>query len=142
MGRDTADAMAAAGIAEETQCAHDFAIRILDPQVACLRAGITCVDIGIDAVLLDDEHRLPDGENSEQRARRQLVETSGMDLWKFRLGQLVACGSTAAVQNEQRFAAFGMMLRHSGHARVFDLPGSVGLASCFCMRLYGTTKKK
>ncbi len=47
--------------------------------------------------------------------------------------------STGEVQNEQRCAAMGMTLRHSGHARVV---ASTGLALRACMRLYGTTKKK
>ncbi len=140
--RDTSDAMPAAGLLHEPQRAHDHAVRVLDPEMPGLGIGVARVDVRIDAVLLHDEDILPHGEDAEQRARRQLVETGCVNVGELAVAQLVACGSTAAVQNEQRFAALGMMLRHSGHARVFDSPGSVGLASRCCMRLYGTTKKK
>ena len=139
MRRDTPDAMPAAGIAHETQGADDDALRILDPEMAGVCSGIARVDVRIGALLLDDEDGLPYGEDAEQRAWCQLVETSGVNLRYTGLVQVAAIGSTAAVQNEQRFAGLGMMLRHSGHARVFD---SVGFARRACMRLYGTTKKK
>jgi len=140
--RDTSDAMTAACLLQEPQRAHDHAVRALDPEMPGLGIGVARVDVRIHAVLLHDEDVLPHGEDAEQRARGQLVEAGCVNVRELAVAQLVACGSTAAVQNEQRFAALGMMLRHSGHARVFDSPGSVGLASRCCMRWYGMTKKK
>src|ERR1700688_1240230 len=62
-------------------------------------------------------------------------------MWSSATLDYAACGSTAAVHAEQRRAALGMIVRHSGQARVFDSPGLAERVRA-CSRLYGTTKKK
>ncbi len=117
---------------QQPERARNAAATVLDPEMHGLRFGVASVDIGVRAVLLDDEHVLTDGEDAEQRPRLQLVEVSGVDLRRVLLVQLAAYGATTDVQKEQRCAALGMTLKHSGHARVFD---STGLAVRACIRL-------
>ena len=78
--------MAGFPLAEHTQRAHHATVFILDPQVHGLRLGIASIDIGIRAILFDDEDVLPNGEDPEQGPRRQLVEVSRVDLRHVRTG--------------------------------------------------------
>lgn len=124
MGGHASDAMAGIALVDEAQGAHDTPRIVLDPEMQCVRRGIERIDVLVHAVLLDDEDGLTYRQNSEQRARGQLVEVRRMNLRRARVVQLAACGMTADVQNEQRRAATGITLKHSGHARVV---GSTGL---------------
>ena len=115
--------MAAVALINEPQGAHDAARIVLDPEMHGVRRGVQRVDVLERALLLDDEDRLTHRQDSEQRARGQLLEMRRVNLRRAAMVQLATCGATALVQNEQRRAAIGMTLKHSGHARVVDATG-------------------
>ncbi len=128
MGGHAPDAMTGIVLVDETQRAHDPPRIVLGPDMHGSRRGVERVDVLIHALLLDDEDRLTYRQNAEQRARGQLVEVRRMDPRRARVVQLAACGVTADVQNEQRCAATGITLRHSGHARVVEPTGLLNRA--------------
>ncbi len=140
---NASDATSILAVVEQTQRAHHLAVMV-DPEMQGRRLQVARVDVGVHAVLFHDEDVLADGENPQQRLRGQLLEQRDVDLSQRSAGtQGVACGATTVVQNEQRVAALGIMLRHSGHARVVDSSG-LAIRACIlaCIRLYGSTKKK
>ena len=117
------DAMAAVALVDETERADDATRIILDPEMHGGRRGVQRVDVLKCALLLDHEDRLTHSEDSEKRARGQLVEVRRVNLRPAGSCQLATCGVIALVQNEQRRAVIGMTLKHSGHARVVDSTG-------------------
>ena len=98
------DAIAAVALVNETQRAHDAARIVLDPEMHGVRRGVQRVDVLERALLLDDEDRLTHRQDSEQRARGQLLEMRRVNLRRAAVVQLATCGATALVQNEQRRA--------------------------------------
>ena len=64
--------------AEHPEVRHDRALR-LAPQVQRVGLEVTSVDVGIDTLLLDDEHVRAELQDAVEHARRELGEPSHLD---------------------------------------------------------------